>query len=113
MRLAAALLLTLAACDDPLTEVSIEDARTFRQGAAVVVELDLRGSEGGGGNVGQYCLRVTFPFQPMQERCFMDLEDGDTKTVRFETTTAVAPGAVIPVAVRHNRGEARRNVVAP
>jgi hypothetical protein len=76
--------------------------------------VDLEAQEGVGGNVGVYCVRVTFAGQPAyREECRADLEDGDTKTVRVVSDGDLAPGTAITVRVRLGVVDVGRSLAAP
>jgi hypothetical protein len=121
MAKAASLLLALvpllAACDDPGAIVLIEHARASRdvEGRAVV-DVDLIGIERAGGNVGVYCVSAHFFAVGVEpaflaaryryleaaergETCARDLEDGDTRAMRFVSSAALPAGTAVRVQV--------------
>jgi hypothetical protein len=109
------LLLFILACEGPRAGIEIEEVIAFRDPSRkVVVDVVIRGREGLGGNVGNYCARATFPGQAEPaETCASDLEDGDTKALRFVSAGDVAEGSTIGIRVRHEGRDRGANVVAP
>lgn len=106
--------LALGACDAPRATVGVTDARASRDAAGrVVVVVELQASEGLGGNVGSYCVRVSFAGEADREDCRADLEDGDTVTLRFVSSGALPAGAAIGVRVRLGAVDVRRTLAAP
>lgn len=107
--------LLFGGCEGPHASVDITDARVSRDAARhVVVEIDLEAQENLGGNIGTYCVRVTFTGQTdYREECRADLEDGDTKTVRFVSNGDLPVGAQIVVRVRLGATDIGRDLAAP
>ncbi len=103
------------ACDEPRASIEIADARAFRTpDQRVGVDVDVVAHEGLGKNIGMYCTRVTFSGQENPaEVCAADLEDGDTKTIRFVSDKWIAPGAGIAIRVRLDRVDVGRSLAAP
>lgn len=103
------------ACSDPRASLKIDTtAMTRDTERRVVVDVELTASEGLGGNIGAYCVRVTFAGQSaFREQCAADLEDGDRKKLRFVSDGAVPPQGAIFVRIRHNQGEDGRSLVGP
>jgi len=102
-------------CEDTGAAIEILDARAFRApDNRVVVDIDLRGHESLGGNVGIYCTRVTFAGQENPaEECSADLEEGTVRTVRLTSEKDIAPGAAITIRVRLDRVDVGRSLAAP
>jgi hypothetical protein len=109
------LLLFLLACEAPRAGIEIEEVTASRDPfRKVVVDVVIRAREGLGGNIGNYCARATFPGQSEPvETCASDLEDGDTKALRFVSESEVAEGSTIAVRIRHEGRDRGANVVAP
>lgn len=80
-----ALFLLLLACEPERATVRITDASVVRDDQRrLVVDVDVEAHEGLGKNLGRYCVSIQWPGETdYLDRCDTDLEDGDTKTVRF------------------------------
>ncbi len=124
--------LAAVACDDFGARVIVEEARTSRdpEGRAIT-DVDVRGVEHGGGNVGAYCVTAHFfpigvdpTFVPVRrsyaeavdhgEVCGADLEDGDVRTVRFFAASVALPaGTPVRVQARTARELDSRDVRIP
>lgn len=106
----------LAGCEDTDASLNIESATATRTpDKRVAVDAVLAAEEGLGGNVGNYCVTVTFAGQDYPAQiCAADLRDGDRKTVRLVSDKAsIAPGAAISVRVRLATVDVGRSLVAP
>lgn len=110
-----ALLLLTCACNDPGATLEITDIRTGRlPDRRVLVDIDVLAHEFLGDNIGTYCTRMTFTGEPnFVEHCSADLEDGDTKTIRFISERDLPPGALLTVRIRLGKQETRRDLAAP
>jgi len=95
-------LVGVAACDDPLSQINLEDIRlSSTTDKHLIVEVDVRATEAGGRNIGNYCVEITFPGQTnIQRVCNNDLTDGDTRTVRIVSDAVIATGGTVLVAAR-------------
>jgi hypothetical protein len=107
--------IALTACPDPGASIDIEDARATRlPDGRVAIEVDVRAQERLGKNLGTYCTRVTFTGQAdFAEECRSDLEDGDLRTLHFESAIDLDDGALIFVDLHLPDRDARRTLVAP
>lgn len=98
------LLLLLSACSGTLAQIEIRDVRVARVSDTdrhVAVEVDVRATEGGGGNLGRYCIDVDFPGDTVIQRvCQQDLTDGDVRTVRIVSQIETGAGASLVVTAR-------------
>lgn len=104
MRRAILILPLLVGCSGPLAQIDIRDVRVARVSDTdrhVAVEVDVRATEGGGGNVGRYCVDVNFPGDTVLQRtCEADMTDGDVRTVRLVSQAETAAGATLVVTAR-------------
>lgn len=98
------LLLLLAACSGTLAQIEIRDVRVARVSDTdrhVAVEVDVRATEGGGGNLGRYCVDVSFPGDSVLQRvCQQDLTDGDVRTIRLVSEAETGAGASLVITAR-------------
>jgi hypothetical protein len=110
-----AALLGAGACGDPGAAVEIRDAQASRDAVRrVVVDVELLARESLGGNVGTYCVRVTFTGQAEpREQCSTDLQDGDTKVIRFTSDGDLPPNVPINIRVRLGSVDVGRSLAAP
>lgn len=78
------------------------------------MEAEIAGKERLGGNIGVYCVTVTFVGENNEiEDCRSDLEDGDRRTLRYTSKTALAAGSEVDFSVNVDRVGSRRVLVAP
>lgn len=104
MRRVFLLLPLLVGCSGPLALIEIRDVRVARVSDSdrhVAVEVDVRATEGGGGNLGRYCVDANFPGDTVLQRtCEQDLTDGDVRTIRLVSQAETGAGASIVVTAR-------------
>jgi hypothetical protein len=88
-------------CEPERATVRILGASISREAETkkLVVDVDVEAHEGLGNNVGHYCVSVQWPFDPKYtDKCASDLEDGDTKSLRFVSEkTDHKPGELVRV----------------